>query len=63
MAQTKLGEMVVNTIGELPAVGSQAPEFRLSGNDLKEVTSKTFAGKNIVMNIFPSIDTGVFSFF
>lgn len=51
--------MVVNTVGELPAVGSQAPEFRLSGNDLKEVSSKVFSGKNVVMNIFPSIDTGV----
>jgi thiol peroxidase len=57
MAQTKLGDHVVNTIGELPHVGSLAPAFTLVGNDLKEVTLSTFSGKNVVMNIFPSIDT------
>ncbi len=57
MAQTKLGERVVNTAGDLPAIGSQAPGFTLVGNDLKEVPSTSFAGKNIVMNIFPSVDT------
>ncbi len=57
MAQTKLGERVVNTAGELPLIGSQAPGFTLVGNDLKEVSSANFAGKNIVLNIFPSIDT------
>jgi thiol peroxidase len=59
MAQTKLGEHVVNTIGELPSIGSQAPDFVLTGNDMKDVTLGQFAGKNLVMNIFPSIDTGV----
>ena len=59
MAQTKLGENVVNTIGDLPKVGSQAVDFVLSGNDLKDISLKQFAGKNIVLNIFPSIDTGV----
>ncbi len=57
MAQTKLGERVVNTAGDLPVVGSQAPGFTLVGNDLKEVSSANFADKNIVMNIFPSVDT------
>ncbi len=61
MAQTKLGEYVVNTVGELPAVGSMAPAFILTGNDLRNVKSDVFAGKNIVLNIFPSIDTGVCS--
>lgn len=59
MAQTKLGDRVVNTVGELPAPGSASPEFKLVANDLKEVNSAQFAGKNIVLNIFPSIDTGV----
>jgi thiol peroxidase len=59
MAQTKLGDRVVNTTGELPAPGSVAPSFTLVGNDLKEVSSSQFAGKNMVLNIFPSIDTGV----
>jgi thioredoxin-dependent peroxiredoxin len=59
MAQTKLGENTVTTIGELPAVGSTAPDFSLTGIDLKEATLKDYAGKKIVLNIFPSIDTGV----
>jgi thiol peroxidase len=57
MAQTKLGENVVNTNGNLPAVGSAASEFILSGSDLKDISSKQFEGKNIVLNIFPSVDT------
>jgi thiol peroxidase len=59
MAQTKLGENVVNTIGNLPAAGSAAPPFTLTGNDMKDITLNQFAGKNVVLNIFPSIDTGV----
>jgi len=61
MAQTKLGEHVVNTVGELPSVGSTAPDFVLTGSDMKEVTLSQFAGKNLVLNIFPSVDTGVCS--
>jgi len=61
MAQTKLGENVVNTIGELPAVGSTLPAFTLTGADMKEVTSAQFAGKKLILNIFPSIDTGICS--
>ena len=59
MAQTKLGDRVVNTAGELPTPGSVAPSFTLVANDLKEVNLSQFAGKNVVLNIFPSIDTGV----
>lgn len=59
MAQTKLGEVPVNTNGNLPTIGSTAPDFTLVGMDLKEVSLKNFAGKNIVLNIFPSIDTRV----
>jgi thioredoxin-dependent peroxiredoxin len=59
MAQTKLGETVVHTSGELPTVGSQAPDFILSAPDLKDITLHQFAGKNVVLNIFPSIDTRV----
>ncbi len=59
MAQTKLGENTVNTNGDLPLVGSTAPDFTLTGNDLKDVSSKEFAGKNLVLNIFPSVDTRV----
>ena len=59
MAQTKLGEAVVNTNGDLPSVGSAAPAFTLTANDLTDVTLQSFAGKSIVLNIFPSIDTRV----
>lgn len=59
MAQTKLGENTVNTNGDLPAIGSTAADFTLTGIDLKDVSLKEFAGKKIVLNIFPSIDTGV----
>lgn len=57
MAQTKLGDHVANTIGQLPATGSSAPEFVLSGSNLKDIHSTQFAGKNIILNIFPSVDT------
>jgi thioredoxin-dependent peroxiredoxin len=59
MAQTKLGDTTVNTSGELPEVGTLAPDFALVGIDLTEVSLKNFAGKNVVLNIFPSIDTRV----
>ena len=49
----------VETVGDLPAVGTKAPDFTLSNVDLSEATLKEFAGKRIVMNIFPSIDTPV----
>ncbi len=59
MAYIKLGEFVVNTSGNLPTKGSTAPDFTLTGNDLKDVSLKSFVGKNVVLNIFPSIDTRV----
>lgn len=59
MAKTKLGDVVVNTIGDLPAIGSIAPAFTLTDNNMKDITSESFAGKNMVLNIFPSIDTRV----
>ena len=47
------------TIGELPAVGSPAPAFTLTNVDLSALSNQDLAGKNVVLNIFPSIDTGV----
>jgi thiol peroxidase len=61
VAQTKLGEAIVNTVGDLPPVGSIAPPFILTDNNLKDVNSESFASKKIVLNIFPSIDTRVCS--
>lgn len=49
----------VNINGNLPAVDSTAPAFTLVKADLSEVTLADLKGKNIVLNIFPSIDTGV----
>ena len=49
----------VQTSGELPAVGTQAPAFDLVGADLAPVTSADLAGRRLVLNIFPSVDTGV----
>lgn len=59
MAQTKLGPNLANTIGDLPIINSTAPAFVLTGNDLKDVSLKDFAGQNVVLNIFPSVGTGV----
>lgn len=49
----------VTTVGTLPAVGSKLPDFTLTDTSLKEITNSDFAGKYLVLNIFPSIDTGV----
>jgi thiol peroxidase len=49
----------VNTIGELPKVGSKAAEFTLTKTDLSPASLKDFTGKKVILNIFPSIDTGI----
>jgi thioredoxin-dependent peroxiredoxin len=59
MATTALGDNPVNTVGELPAVGSPAPAFELVGNEFETVTLPT--GTRTILNIFPSIATGVCS--
>ena len=57
MAQITLRGTPIHTSGELPAVGAQAPDFKLVTGKLDEVTLKDFAGKKKVLNIFPSVDT------
>jgi thiol peroxidase len=57
MAEVTLGGNPVHTSGELPAVGSAAPAFTLTGANLGDVGSADFAGTTVVLNIFPSIDT------
>jgi thioredoxin-dependent peroxiredoxin len=59
MATTSRGGNVVHTLGELPARGSKAPPYTLTGADLSDLSSETHAGSRVVLNIFPSIDTGV----
>ncbi|HLW10882.1 MAG TPA: thiol peroxidase [Fermentimonas sp.] len=48
----------VNTVGELPAKGAAAPDFSLVSGQLSEVKLSDYKGKNVVLNIFPSLDTG-----
>lgn len=59
MATTAFQGTPVKTVGDLPEEGAQAPAFSLVGNDLGEVSSADTAGKRVVLNIFPSVDTGV----
>ena len=58
MATTALGETPVQTVGDLPAPGSTLPSFTLTGVDLSDVSSADLTGRRLVLNIFPSIDTG-----
>lgn len=59
MASITLKGNAINTIGTLPAVGSTAPDFKLTKTDLSETSLKDFAGKKVILNIFPSLDTSV----
>lgn len=59
MATVTLRGNPIALSGELPAVGSQAPDFRLTGIDMKDVTLADVAGTKTVLNIFPSVDTAV----
>jgi thiol peroxidase len=61
MAQITLRGNPINTVGELPAVGSSAPGFTLTGTDLGAVSDDQFRGKPLLLNIFPSVDTPVCS--
>jgi thiol peroxidase len=59
MATVTLKGNPFNTVGNLPAVGSKAPAFSAVKTDLSVCTLADLAGKKVVLNIFPSIDTGV----
>jgi thiol peroxidase len=59
MAHITLGGNPIQTIGELPAVGTKAPNFTLVKEDLSTITLDDLKGKKVILNIFPSIDTGV----
>jgi thiol peroxidase len=58
MAKITLKGNPFKTVGELPATGSAAPNFSVTKTDLSETTLADFKGKNLILNIFPSIDTG-----
>jgi thiol peroxidase len=59
MAKITFKGNAVNTNGQLPAVGSKAPDFKLVGAGLNEISLADYKGKRVVLNIFPSLDTGV----
>lgn len=59
MAKITLGGIPIETSGSLPAVGSKAPDFILTKEDLSDVTLASFEGKRKILNIVPSLDTGV----
>ncbi|SHH05978.1 thiol peroxidase (atypical 2-Cys peroxiredoxin) [Flavobacterium fluvii] len=58
MASITLGGNPIHTSGELPKVGSKLADFKLVKNDLSTASLADFAGSRLVLNIFPSIDTG-----
>ena len=59
MASITLGGTPTHTIGELPSVGSKAPDFNLKAVDLSTKSLSDFTNSVLILNIFPSVDTGV----
>ncbi|HMP80281.1 MAG TPA: thiol peroxidase [Pirellulaceae bacterium] len=59
MAQITLKGNPINTCGELPDVGTTAPDFQLVAGDLSEPRLTDYRGKNVILNIVPSFDTGI----
>ena len=58
MASITLGGNEIHTAGNLPEVGTKAPDFSLTATDLSTKKLSDYTGKRVVLNIFPSIDTG-----
>lgn len=59
MATITLEGNEIHTVGELPAIGSDAPAFTLTNSEMGEVSLADYTGRKVILNIFPSIDTGV----
>src|SRR5690625_1416999 len=59
MAQSTLDGNSINTVGDLPSGAAQAPDFTLVDSELNEFSLSDFRGKRVVLNIFPSLDTGI----
>lgn len=57
MATITFQGKAIHTCGELPAVGSKAPDFRLTNRHMRDVSLKDFAGKRKLLHIVPSLDT------
>lgn len=61
MSKIHLDDINIETSGNLPEIGSNAPDFELVTRDFTVITLENFANKNIILNIFPSIDGGTCS--
>lgn len=59
MAEVTLGGNPSKTAGDLPKEGQKAPDFQLVKTDMSEVSLSDYKGKNVILNIFPSVDTDV----
>lgn len=59
MATITLKGSNVKTVGNLPAEGTKAKDFTLVGTDLSDKSLSDYKGKNVILNIFPSVNTGV----
>ncbi len=59
MAQIAFKGNPINTAGTLPQIGHQAPDFNVTKSDLADTTLRDYAGRKLVLNIFPSLDTPV----
>ena len=58
MTKITLGGNLIHTIGSLPKLGAHAPDFNLIKNDLSKSTLSDYKGFKVILNVFPSIDTG-----
>lgn len=58
MASITLGGAPANTVGNLPQVNAMAPDFSLTKSDMSQVSLSNYKGSKVVLNIFPSVDTG-----
>jgi thioredoxin-dependent peroxiredoxin len=59
MTNITLGGNPTTTNGSLPAVGSSAPDFNMTKSDMSAASMADYKGSRVIMNIFPSVDTGV----
>ena len=59
MAQITLKGNSIETLGSLPEIGSQAPDFELVKSDLSRVSLSEYEGSKLILNIIPSLDTGI----
>ena len=58
MTKITLGGTPISTVGKLPEIGSKAPDFKLTATDLSKKSLSDFSGFTLLLNIFPSVDTG-----